>query len=78
MGIEPGLPRKRHGSSALELVVPLVVLGADAANGAAYYQQAATRSNQVMAWLQVVASPALVDGEIYLRGYRNLYCVAEK
>ena len=24
------------------------------------------------------ASPALVDGEIYLRGYRSLYCVAEK
>jgi outer membrane protein assembly factor BamB len=24
------------------------------------------------------ASPALVDGEIYLRGYRNLYCIAEK
>jgi outer membrane protein assembly factor BamB len=24
------------------------------------------------------ASPALVDGEIYLRGYRHLYCVAEK
>ncbi len=24
------------------------------------------------------ASPALVDGEMYLRGYENLYCVAEK
>jgi outer membrane protein assembly factor BamB len=24
------------------------------------------------------ASPALVDGEIYLRGYRNLYCIAAK
>ena len=24
------------------------------------------------------ASPALVDGEIYLRGYRFLYCIAEK
>jgi outer membrane protein assembly factor BamB len=24
------------------------------------------------------ASPALVDGEIYLRGYRYLYCIAEK
>jgi outer membrane protein assembly factor BamB len=24
------------------------------------------------------ASPALVDGEMYLRGYRNLYCIAEK
>jgi outer membrane protein assembly factor BamB len=24
------------------------------------------------------ASPALVDGEIYLRGYRHLYCIAEK
>jgi outer membrane protein assembly factor BamB len=24
------------------------------------------------------ASPALVDREIYLRGYKNLYCVAEK
>ena len=24
------------------------------------------------------ASPALVDREIYLRGYRNLYCIAEK
>jgi outer membrane protein assembly factor BamB len=24
------------------------------------------------------ASPALVDNEIYLRGYRSLYCVAEK
>jgi outer membrane protein assembly factor BamB len=24
------------------------------------------------------ASPALVDGEIYLRGNRNLYCIAEK
>ena len=24
------------------------------------------------------ASPALVDGEMYLRGYRNLYCLAEK
>jgi outer membrane protein assembly factor BamB len=24
------------------------------------------------------ASPALVDGEMYLRGYKNLYCVAEK
>ncbi len=23
------------------------------------------------------ASPALVDGEIYLRGYRNLYCISE-
>jgi hypothetical protein len=23
------------------------------------------------------ASPALVDGEIYLRGYRNLYCIAQ-
>lgn len=22
------------------------------------------------------ASPALVDGEIYLRGYKDLYCVA--
>jgi outer membrane protein assembly factor BamB len=24
------------------------------------------------------ASPALVDKEIYLRGYKNLYCIAEK
>jgi outer membrane protein assembly factor BamB len=24
------------------------------------------------------ASPALVDGEIYLRGYKNLYCIAQK
>jgi outer membrane protein assembly factor BamB len=24
------------------------------------------------------ASPALVDGEIYLRGYKSLYCIAEK
>jgi outer membrane protein assembly factor BamB len=24
------------------------------------------------------ASPALVDGEIFLRGYKNLYCIAEK
>ena len=24
------------------------------------------------------ASPALVDGEIYLRGYKHLYCIAEK
>ena len=24
------------------------------------------------------ASPALVDGELYLRGYRYLYCIAEK
>jgi outer membrane protein assembly factor BamB len=24
------------------------------------------------------ASPALVDGEMYLRGYRSLYCIAEK
>jgi outer membrane protein assembly factor BamB len=24
------------------------------------------------------ASPALVDGEMYLRGYKNLYCIAEK
>jgi hypothetical protein len=24
------------------------------------------------------ASPALVDGEIYLRGYRYLYCIAER
>jgi hypothetical protein len=24
------------------------------------------------------ASPALVDREMYLRGYKNLYCVAEK
>jgi outer membrane protein assembly factor BamB len=24
------------------------------------------------------ASPALVDGEIYLRGNRYLYCIAEK
>jgi outer membrane protein assembly factor BamB len=23
------------------------------------------------------ASPALVDDEIYLRGYRNLYCIAQ-
>jgi outer membrane protein assembly factor BamB len=23
------------------------------------------------------ASPALVDGEMYLRGYQNLYCIAE-
>jgi outer membrane protein assembly factor BamB len=23
------------------------------------------------------ASPALVDREIYLRGYKNLYCLAE-
>jgi hypothetical protein len=24
------------------------------------------------------ASPALVDGEMFLRGYKNLYCIAEK
>jgi len=24
------------------------------------------------------ASPALVDGDMYLRGYKNLYCIAEK
>jgi len=24
------------------------------------------------------ASPALVDGEIYLRGYRYLYCIAQQ
>ena len=24
------------------------------------------------------ASPALVDGEIFMRGYKNLYCIAEK
>jgi hypothetical protein len=24
------------------------------------------------------ASPALVDGEIYLRGYKYLYCIAEQ
>jgi hypothetical protein len=24
------------------------------------------------------ASPALVDGEIFLRGYKYLYCIAEK
>ena len=24
------------------------------------------------------ASPALVDGEMFLRGYKYLYCIAEK
>jgi hypothetical protein len=24
------------------------------------------------------ASPALVDSELYLRGYKNLYCISEK
>src|SRR4030095_673534 len=24
------------------------------------------------------ASPALVDGDMYLRGYKNMYCIAEK
>jgi outer membrane protein assembly factor BamB len=24
------------------------------------------------------ASPALVDGELYLRGFKSLYCIAEK
>jgi outer membrane protein assembly factor BamB len=42
-------------------------------NGPAFEQLAANRLDDGFD-----ASPALVDGEIYLRGNRHLYCIAEK
>jgi hypothetical protein len=54
------------GQTVLALPYGDLDVSADAANGAAYYQQAVTRSNQVMAWLQVAASPALAPRDGHL------------
>lgn len=54
------------GQTVLALPYGDLDVSADAAHGARYYQQAVTRSSQVMAWLEVAASPALAprDGNL--------------
>jgi hypothetical protein len=47
------------GQTVLALPYGDLDVSADAAHGAAYYQQAVVRSSQVMSWLGVAASPAL-------------------
>jgi hypothetical protein len=54
------------GQTVLALPYGDLDVSADAANGARYYQQAVTRSSQVMAWLQVAASPALAPRDGHL------------